>query len=308
MGPTVAIVYASLTTEIADIDRRASIFDGDLVVYGPRLSTLALADLAHTIVEQMLGDNPQWAQQRLSETEFTTLFRAAARNFSRQRRSMEVVSRLVEDFGCDPAATFIGQVSLSATTGHGFLPHGIGTPQHPHRDTWFAASPCQINWRCPLYTLDASSTIAFHPRYWDWPIPNSSVDFDYEQWQEGADKTRASGDWEKDLTGPRALDTVELNPDIRIACPSGGMVLSSVAQLQSTVPNDSLITYFSAQFQTVNLTDLTSGFGPSNIDASPRGSSLSTFVRCSDFKPMPSELVQHELERRHLDPDPHNKS
>jgi hypothetical protein len=297
----VPIVYASLESELADDDRRASLFDGDLIVYGPRPSTLALADIAHMMIEQMLGTNPQWAQQRLSETEFSVLFNGAERNFSHRHMTMELVSRVAVDLGCDPETTFISRPSITAITGHGFLSHGLGVPQHPHRDTWFAAPPCQVNWLLPLYDLDTSSSIAFHPRYWNWPIPNSSGNFNYEEWQEATNRQRSSGVGMDPLSQPRPLDTIVLTPDLRIACPAGGVVLSSVAQFRSTVPNDSLITYFTAHFQTVNRADLLTGSGPSNVDARATGTSLSTFVRCDDFTPIPDELVRRELEGRHLD-------
>jgi hypothetical protein len=66
------------------------------------------------------------------------------------------------------------------------------------------------------------------------------------------------------------------------------------------VPNDSLITHFNALFQTVNEADLTTGSGPSNVDARASGTSLSTFVRCADFTPIAPDLVQRELELRHV--------
>ncbi len=295
-------VYTSMGSELADGDRRESLFDGNLVVYAPRPSTLALIDLAHSTIEQMLGANPQWAQQRMSETEFAILFSGAERNFSHRHIAMELVSRVVIDFGCDAETTFINPPSLTAITGHGFLPHGLGGPQHPHRDTWFAAPSCQVNWWIPLYNLDTSSSIAFHPRYWDWPVPNSSGEFDYAVWREATSQRRSPGEEANPFAEPRPLDAIVLTPDIRIACPAGGVILSSVAQFRSTVPNDSLITYFGAHFQTVNRADLITGSGPPNVDAEPRGTSLSTSVRCVDFTPMPPDLIQRELELRRLAP------
>jgi hypothetical protein len=283
--------------ELPDDARRASLFDGNLIVYGPRQATLALADLAHSVIEQMLGANPHWAQQRMSETEFSVLFQGAERNFNRRPAALELVSQVVVALHGNAETTYISPPSLTAVTGHGFLPHGLGDAQHPHRDTWFAAPRCQVNWWIPLYDLDTSSTIAFHPRYWDWPVPNSSSDFDYDKWQ--SDGGRRSPTARLDpFAQPRPLDTIVLTPDLRIACPAGGVVLSSVAQLRSTVPNDSLITHFSAHFQTVSQADLISGAGPSNLDAEARGSSLSTFVRCSDLAPISPELVQRELALR----------
>lgn len=289
------IVHAYADAEVSDLDRRLSLFAGDLFVYSPRASTLAFCVASRNVIEQMLGDEPVSAQQRLSEAEFAVLFKAAAQRFS--RIVPELVGAIVTDFGCDPTMTFFGTPSLAATTGQGFIAHGLGIPQHPHRDTWYAASPCQLNWWIPLYGLDASSSFAFHPRYWDLPIRNSSPDFDFEEWREAV-RTDQGLVPARPLAQPRPLDRIELTPDIRISCAAGGVILSSVAQLYSTVPNETLKTHFSIHFQTVSQADLESGTGASNLDAKPQGTSLSTFLRCSDLTPIPDELIGRELERR----------
>jgi hypothetical protein len=292
---SVTIVYAPADAEVSDRDRRLSLFAGNLFVYGPRPSSVAFCRTSRGVIEDLFGDEPEWAQQRMSETRFAALFETAAQRF----RSVvtEVAGSLVADMGCDPAATFFGAPSLTTTTGHGFLAHGLAVRQHPHRDTWYAASPSQLNWWVPLYDLDANSSLAFHPQYWDLPVKNNSGDFDYEEWCD-AISTNQTFVAAEPFAQPRSLDPIELTPDIRIACGAGGVVLSSVAQLRSTVPNETLQTHFTVNFQTVNEADLESGAGADNLDASPRGSYLSTFVRCSDLSPIPGELVRRDLARR----------
>lgn len=296
------IVHSLTDAEVPDRERRLSLFSGDVFVYSPRPSTLDFCQVSRNVIEQMLGSDPIWAQQQMSETEFAVLFKAAARGFG--HIVAELASRVVTDFGCEPELTYVGSPSLTATTGRGFIAHGLGIPQHPHRDTWYAAAPCQLNWWLPLYDLDASSTFAFHPLYWDSPILNSSSDFDYEEWYDVKLRSRCLGGAEQ-FAQPRALKPIELEPDLRIRCPAGGVILSSVAQLYSTVPNETLKTHFSVHFQTVSEADLESGAGAANVDAEPRGTSLSSFVRCSDLTPIRYELIQRELERRRSkDPRP----
>lgn len=262
------IIYASKDTEISDDERRLSVFNGDFFVYHPRPTTLSLRDHARDVIEQMLGAEPSWAQQRMSETEFSVLFKVALRNFGRGQVVMELVSSLVSDLGCDPSVTYISRPELSAITGQGFLPHGLNGRRHPHRDTWFAASPSQLNWWISLYELDATSAVAFHPLYWDWPVLNSSVDFEYQQWQETEPGSSDLGI--SRLGDPRPLETVTLSPELRIAAPVGAVVVFSSAQLHSIVPNDSLQTSFAVHFQTVNEIDLLAGVGAINLDAEPR--------------------------------------
>ncbi|SRR5579875_13127 len=294
------IIYPPSDSDFGDRVRRLSLFEGDFFVYRPRPASHGLCELARSSLEQMLGSEPPFAQQRMSEPEFAVLFRGAARNFHLRGAATRLASALAVDLGCDSHSTFLSEPSLTAITGSGFLAHGTGSPQHPHRDTWYAASVSQVTWWLPLYDLGTSS-IAFHPQYWDIPVVNSSRDFDYDEW------SRQCKDLEASLAGPpffhllkepRPLDTLVLTPDIRIASPTDGIALSSCAHLYSVVPNDSAETYFGTVFHTVNENDLLLGAGAMNLDAEPRGTMLATFVRCDDFSPIPQELVDRELQRR----------
>jgi hypothetical protein len=289
------IVYALTNAEFSDRDRRDSIFAGNLFVYGPRPSTLALSSVSRRILEQRFGPDPAWAQQRMSESTFSENFTAAARSLSLV--VLELASAIVADFGCDRATTFVGSPTLVATTGHGFLAHGLGIAQHPHRDTWYAASPSQLNWWIPQYDVDAGASFAFHTQYWDSPIRNTSSEFQYDQWYE-VNQIGQSGFRRDTLLDPRPVDPIDLFPELRITCPAGGAILSSVSQLYSAVPNETLKTHFGVHFQTVSESDLEAGYGASDPDAATLGSSLSSFVRCSDLSPIPDSLVEREVTRR----------
>ena len=285
----VPIVHAFTDHQVPDRDRRRSLFAGDLFVYNPRPSTLALAAAARALLEQVLGPDPAFAQQRCSEPEFSALFNAAARNLS--QIVLQLAGAVAVDLGCDAATTFVGAPSLVATTGMGFLAHGLGVPQHPHRDTWYAATLCQLNWWVPVYDLGDSASLAFHPVYWRVPVRNTSASFVFDDWYERHRMGRAAPPAELS-DQPRALDPIELTPEIRISCPAGGVILSSVAQLYSVVPNETVRIHFGVHFKTLSYSDLALGHGATNLDAEAQGTSLSTFVRCSDFTPIPDELTR----------------
>lgn len=289
------VVHAYTNVEVSDRQRRLAMFSGDVFVYSPRPSTLALAAASRMIIENVFGPDPVSAQERLSEAEFATSFRVAARSFT--PNAVELASLAVADFGCDRAMTFVGPPFIVATTGMDFLAYGLGAPHHPHRDTWYASAPCQVNWWIPLFDLDASAAFAFHPTYWDVPVRNTSQEFDYESWRAANPPGSQFGASEA-LAQPRPLDPIELKPEIRISCAAGGVIISSVAQLYSAVPNETSKTHFSVHFQSVSHADLASGDGAVNVDAAPQGTALSNFVRCSDLSPIPSELVEQELLRR----------
>jgi hypothetical protein len=292
---TVPIVLSLIDAEIPDVDRRVSLFSGNVFVYSPRPTTRALCASAHSILERVFGPQPVQAQQRLSEATFSSLFVEAASQLA--DIVPELASAVVVDFDCDPESTFVGGATLSASTGLGFLAHGLGIPRHPHRDTWYAAAACQLNWWIPLFDLDSSASFAFHPSYWDMPVHNNSGEFRYDDWVDSMRQITAMPTEER-LSHPRPLEPIDLHPEIRICCPAGGVIISSVAQLYSAVPNETSKTHFSVHFQSVSERDLEAGRGAANLDANPHGTSLSSFVRCSDLAPIPRELVSLHLERR----------
>ena len=290
------IIQALNDAEVSDWERRRLLFAGNLFVYGPQAGAGLIAVAAQDVLEEVLGPNAIWAQQRIGEVEFAGKFAAAARRLS--HILPEVARALVTDFRCDPDTTYVGAPSVVATTGVGFIAHGLGVRQHPHRDTWYAAPTCQLNWWMPLYDLDASASFAFHPLYWDVPVHNSSSDFDYDTWLAESRVGHGDPSLADPLAQPRPLDPIELTPEIRVSCPAGGVVISSAAQLYSSVPNEASKTNFSLHFCSVNESDLITGRGAANLDAEASGSSLSSFVRCSNLAPLPHELVEHELRRR----------
>ena len=51
-----------------------------------------------------------------------------------------------------------------------YLTSGISYAFHPHRDTWYSAPFCQINWWIPVYEIVPENVMAFHPRYWTQPV------------------------------------------------------------------------------------------------------------------------------------------
>jgi hypothetical protein len=84
---------------------------------------------------------------------------------------------------------------------------------------------------------------------------------------------------------------VELDPQIRVVCPVGGLILFSAAQLHSTVPNTSGRTRFSVDFRTVSRGDLLEGAGAANIDSACTGTTVGDYLRATDLAHLPGELI-----------------
>ena len=150
----------------------------------------------------------------------------------------------------------------------------------------------QLNWWMPVYAIESDNSMAFHPRYFDEPIKNSSAEYDYEHWNQTGRKQAATIVKKETRKQPTAEEPLELEPSVRLVPPVGGTIIFSGAQLHSTVPNTTDKTRFSIDFRTVNLDDLANGAGAPNLDSHCTGTTLRDFLRASDLEPLPEEIVE----------------
>src|SRR5207302_11470646 len=85
---------------------------------------------------------------------------------------------------------------------------------------------------------------------------------------------------------------IELEPQLRVVCPVGGIILFSGAQLHSSVPNTSGVTRFSIDFRTVNYDDAVQKLGAANVDSHCTGTTMRDYLRASDLARFPDEVVR----------------
>lgn len=277
---------------ITDDERRRSLYNGDLFVYSPRKSALALTEFAREMIcEGFQREDPTVAQYDMPVEEFVKIFAPIKPAFIHHPKTMRLMQEIMAEFGCGEENTYIDVPRLRAVTSDAYLTSGVGYAHHPHRDTWYSAPLCQINWWLPIYPISTESTIAFHPRYWTEPVANGSAEFNYYEWNRTSRGSAAQHIKADTRPQPKALEPLDLHPEIRLITEPGGSILFAAAQMHSTVPNTSGRTRFSIDFRTAHLADLRSGKAAPNIDSRPVGTSLRDFVRCRDLSPMPAEVV-----------------
>jgi hypothetical protein len=281
-----------LDPTVTDAARRAMLFAGDLIVYSPRPSTLALVNFARDLINEAFAPlDPATAQYDLPVEKFVEIFGPLKPRFIHHPKTKELLRNIAVDLGCDLGQTYIDVPRLRGVTSDKYLTAGVGYAFPAHRDTWWSAPMAQLNWWLPITPLVSDSSMAFHPGYWTTAISNGSEEFNYYEYNAVGRK-----DAIKHITvdgrkqpGPRAV--VDMEPQIRIVCPVGGLILFSAAQLHSTVPNTSGRTRFSIDFRTVNLIELESERGAPNVDTCSQGTSLRDFRRGSDGAPMQESIV-----------------
>jgi hypothetical protein len=275
-----------------DDSRRERLYDGQLVVFGPRPSTLALIDHARAMIEEAFdGIDPLVAQYEMPVERYVEICAPLKPAFIHNDRTKKLLRAAVEDFGCDLEQTYIDVPRLRMVTSYGYLTSGVGYAHHPHRDVWYSAPFQQLNWWLPIYEIESDSSMAFHPRYWDEPVKNGSAAFDYYEWNSSGRKDAAKHVKSDTRKQPKPEQPMELDPQLRLITEGGGIVLFSAAQMHSTVPNTTGRARYSIDFRTVNRVDLEASRGAPNIDTACAGTSLRDFVQGADGSQLPEEVV-----------------
>jgi hypothetical protein len=84
---------------------------------------------------------------------------------------------------------------------------------------------------------------------------------------------------------------LELDPQIRLIVPAGGIILFSAAQMHSSVPNTSGRTRFSIDFRVVHIDDVKDKHGAPHSDEACTGTTMRDYLRVTDCSHIPDDLV-----------------
>jgi hypothetical protein len=285
-----SIFYDSM---VSDDVRRQQLYDGQLFVYSRRPSILAFTEFAKSMIENAFdGLDPRTAHKSMEVERYADLLGKLKPAFIHHPESKTHLKTILEDLGCDLENTYFDVPRMRSSTSDNYLTTGIAYAWHPHRDTWYSAPPCQINWWLPIYEIESNNAMAFHPCYWTQPVANSSDKYNYYIWNKlhrGENVTKLTKEDPRPL--PRATEPMELDPQIRLICPVGGVILFSGAQMHSSVPNTTGVTRFSIDFRTVHLADAIAERGAPNIDAACTGTVMRDYLRGSDLSRIPQEVI-----------------
>lgn len=282
-----------------DDDRRRALYAGQVFVFSPRPSTLALTEHARELIEEAFHPlDPQHAQDSLPVEKFVEIVAPLKPRFIHHPKTKGLLLDLLADLGSDLEKTYFDVPRMRVATSGGYLNSGVAYVLHPHRDIWYSSPMCQLNWWLPVFPFESESSFAFHPRYWDAPVRNSSGEYNHYEWNKVGRANAASQVKADTRKQPKPLDELELEPQFRVVCPPGGLILFSGAHLHSTVPNTSGRTRFSVDFRTAHHDELSTLGGAPNLDRECTGTTLFELRRASDLSPVPEEII------RLYDPNP----
>ena len=141
--------------------------------------------------------------------------------FIHHPRSKEYIQGMLSEAGCDLEKTYFDVPRLRTAFPGDYLKSGIAYAFHPHRDTWYSAPFCQLNWWMPVYPLSADNCMAIHPGYWDKPVRNGSAQYNYQRWNEESRKNAAQHVKTDTRVQPKPEEHMDLDPQIRLVCDVG---------------------------------------------------------------------------------------
>ncbi len=275
----------------SDEERRRALYDGQLIVLSPNESTLAFCRHAQKLIEEAFAPlDPRTAQDHLPVERYVEILGKLKPTFIHHPESKKHMAAVLKAAGCELDKTYYEVPKLRSSTSGGYLTSGIAYAWHPHRDTWTAALPCQINWWIPIYPLYSGNAMTFYPQYWNRPVKNTSKGYNYYLWNQQHRGDQVLKYIKSDPRPlPKATEELNLDPEIRLIPPVGGIVLFSAAQLHASVKNETGITRFSFDFRTIYLDDIAAKRGAPNIDSQCEGHMLRDYIRSTDLSHVPDQ-------------------
>jgi hypothetical protein len=284
-------------SRMRDADRRKELYRGAVFVNSPSPSALELCRLAQELIEEAFNPmDPLTIHEHLPAEKCAEILATLKPRFIHHPQAKECIQGILAEAGCDLETTYFDVPRMRTAFPGDYLKAGIAYAFHPHRDTWYSAPLCQINWWMPIYDLNSENCMALHPHYFDRAIKNGSNDYNYHRWNQESRYNAAKHVKVDTRVQPHAEEPVELDPQIRMVCPIGGAYLFSAGHLHSTVPNTSNVTRYSADFRTVNLDDVLKRVGARNIDSACTGTTMGDYLRATDFSHLPQEAMAPYLD------------
>ena len=284
-------VVISTSASESDADRRERLWRGELVSLPPRPAVRALGDFAWELITKAFdGRDPHLAHEDMPVEDYVRLLGPLKTGFTHHPEAKRLIRELLADLGCDTGATYYDVPRMRVVTPASYLTAGLGYNYLPHRDTWYSAPQCQVNWWAPISGVTGDSCMEFHPDFWQQRATNTSNAFDAYEWNKSARREAAS--YIKDDPRPHPhLSGGDAGSSVRLVGERGSIIVFAGEQLHATVPNRGRVTRFSFDFRTVHIHDVRHRAGPAKIDSASTGTTLRDFVSADGLERLPEDLI-----------------
>ena len=277
---------------MSEDERRQRLYNGDIFILSATAGSKSLIGLAKEMLEQAFSPHdPRYIHEHMTAEEVSQVLTVLKPKFIHHPECKRLIRTIMEEHGIDLDKLYFDVPRMRSAYPEHFFSSGIAYAFHPHRDTWYSAPMCQINWWLPIYPLDRENCMGFYPRYFDEAVQNNSEIYNYYEWNE---KSRAQASQHvKSDTREQPKAQQDLEPvTVRFLPPPGGIILFSGTQLHETVPNKANVARYSIDFRTVNIDDVENRVGAHNLDSRCTGTTMRDYLRASDQAHIPEEIVR----------------
>jgi hypothetical protein len=278
-------------SEMDDAARRQSLYNGDIFIFSKTSATEALIALARTMLENAFAPHdPRLIHRHMTPEAVAAILADLKPKFIHHPECKQIIPRIMKDHGVEPEKLYFDVPRLRSAYPSDFLSSGIAYAFHSHRDTWYSAPLCQLNWWIPAYPIDPNNTMGFYPGYFSEPVANNSEIYNYYEWN--AKNRATAAQHVKQDTREQPKPQQELQPiTVRYLPPPGGIIVFSGAQLHETVPNTAGLARYSIDFRTVNVDDVRERRGAANVDTRSTGTTMRDYLRATDLSHLSQELI-----------------
>ena len=279
--------------DLDDDQRRQGLFAGDIFIFSPTATTLEFTRLAREMLEDAFAPHdPRDVHRHMPPEQVVEILSKVKPAFIHHPECKKLISLIMREQGIDLEKLYFDVPRMRSAYPSHYLSAGIAYAFHPHRDTWYSAPMCQINWWIPVYSVHPDNAMGFYPNYFGTPIKNNSEIYKYYDWNTNSRATAAKH--VKSDTREQPKPQQEINErSLRYLPPPGGMIVFSGAQLHETVPNTTDVARYSIDFRTIHLDDVAALRGAKNVDSRSTGTTMRDYVCAADPKRLlPEEVVR----------------
>jgi hypothetical protein len=279
-------------SDMSDEERRERLYDGDIFVFSPTPASRYLVGLASAMIERAFEPHdPREIHKIMTPDEVAGILAKLKPQFIHHPECKRIIPKIMQEHGVHLEKLYFDVPRMRSAYPSNFLTSGIAYAFHPHRDTWYSAPMCQLNWWTPIYPLHRENSMGFFPRYFHEPVSNNSEIYNYYEWNAKNRATAAQHVRSDTREQPKPQQELE-KVTVRLLPPPGGIILFSGAQLHETVPNLAGIARYSVDFRTVHLDDVWARRGAVNVDSRCTGTTMRDYLRATDLEHLPEDAVK----------------
>lgn len=280
-----------IDASIPDDQRRGCLYAGDIFILKATDGTRGLIELARDMLKEAFAPHdPQTIHKVWDAEKVAKALSQVKPQFIHHPDCKKLIPQIMRENGVDLNKLYFDVPRLRSAYPSDFLSSGIAYAFHPHRDTWYSAPLCQLNWWLPIYDLEPDNAMGFYPRYFSESVENNSEIYNYYDWN--AKSRVTAGQHIKSDTREQPKPQQVLEPvTVRYLPPPGAVILFSGAQLHETVPNTTKVARYSIDFRTVHYDDVIARRGAPNVDSRSTGTTMRDYLRATDLSHLPEDAI-----------------